>query len=78
MIVVTVELWPGGSNVGRKTLGRCIIANDGTGEDYRGNYTFTLSGKRGGTLRDGEVKAFPRRRKDVWSLLMLCLKEVCK
>lgn len=76
MIKITAELWPGGDPKQRKTLGLCIIANDGTGDTNKGNYVFSLTGKRGRELSNGKVQTFPRRRKDVWALLALVLKEV--
>ena len=38
MLVVKVELWPGGDRSRSKTLGSGVIANDGTGDTKIGNY----------------------------------------
>lgn len=38
MLVVTVEIWPGGGLKGRKDLGYLVIGNDGTGTSESGSY----------------------------------------
>lgn len=77
MIRVTVELVPYG--IGKpKHLGTAIIYNDGSGTKQSGNYKFKLSrrGQPETFIKSGEVKNFPRLRKNAWHLLHLVLKEV--
>lgn len=83
MIVVRIELWPGGSSIRKKHLGTAIIANDATGNAYLGNYRVWFS-KRGDdkldfrsrAWRKGEVIGFPRRRLGAWDLLYRALHAV--
>jgi hypothetical protein len=71
VIRVTVELVPHGDESRARVLARGTITNDGTGTFQRGNYRFWLSqsGRVNATSREGEVKDFPRRAKNVWHLL---------
>jgi hypothetical protein len=81
MIVVRVELWPGGDPSKAVRLGTATIVNDGSGTASRGNY-FAAFGKRGSTFRDlkqkrplriGRVVNFPRKQQNAWQLLGLAL-----
>jgi len=87
MIVITVELWPGGLEQHKELLGTGIIANDSTGTDTRGNYRYCFS-KRGETIaqllkkkawkfgrawKTGTVLNFPRKQLNAWDLLGLAL-----
>lgn len=79
MIVVRVELWPGGDRSKAESLGEAVIINDGSGTQTQGNYHFALS-KRGQTItdqawRDGQVQGFPRKRLGGWDLLCRVLNE---
>lgn len=79
MIRVTVELVPHGDESRARLLARGTITNDGTGTLQRGNYRFRFwNGKatKKGPWREGEVRDFPRRDKNVWWLLGLCLDSV--
>ena len=59
-----------------KTLCLAVIANDGSGSQNRGNYTFALSRQGSGKAwKTGKVLGFPRKRKNVWHLLKRCLDE---
>lgn len=76
MIVVTVELWPGGNKKLAEHLGTARIWNDCTGTKTMGNYQAVLS-KRGmpdSTWKGGSVQGFPRKRLLAWDLLyrVLC------
>lgn len=75
MILVTVELLPGGDASKATVLGRATITNDGTGSLIRGNYKaeFTHKGRRWGASR---VEDFPRQSLNVWELLRECLEVV--
>lgn len=81
MIVVTVELWPGGTGKPQH-LGTAVIANDGTGDAQHGNYKAALAGKGRGypsikqlvdrshhVWRTAYVSNFPRKRLTAWDLL---------
>lgn len=85
MIVVKVEMWPGGDESKRYELGRTYIYNDGGGTGKRGNYevrvcrkgSFTpdarkiVSGK--GFTRTGRVDNWPRKSYNIWRLILRCL-----
>jgi hypothetical protein len=43
MIVVTIELWPGGYKEKSRPLGVISITNDGTGTKEKSNYNYVLS-----------------------------------
>ena len=76
MIVVKIELWPGGDQDRAVVMHTAAIVNDTTGTPTRGNYYFTLS-KRGGmkVYKKGCVEGFARKRETAWKLLYLVLKE---
>jgi hypothetical protein len=78
VIVVTLELWPGGRSEGSQVLGKAFIANDGTGSPTVGNYKFSLMGKNKRRLKygTGRLTGFPRKREGPWSLLASILKQV--
>lgn len=65
MIVVKMELWPGGDESRMRPLGTVHIINDGTGSVARGNYTVEAfhAGsyiKRKGVWKRGRVRGFLR------------------
>lgn len=66
MIVVTIELWPGGDKEKRRPLGVLTITNDGTGNEKEGNYRGAAShagkffGKGRGVYKEGVVRGFKR------------------
>lgn len=65
MVVVRIELWPGGDREKASPLGVVFIANDATGNEAWGAYDVTLShaGKffgRRGAYRRGRVEGFRR------------------
>ena len=74
MIVVRVELWPGGWERKARELMRLHIINDGTGNSKRGNYRVMLfrKGNRS-VLRSGRVEDFPRRSYHVGRLIYRAL-----
>jgi hypothetical protein len=87
MIVVKIELWPGGAeNHPRKQeIGRMYIANVG-GDIQRGDYQVAVC-RRGSTAvpqpilpsgpmptRSGEVRDYPRLAYNVWRLITRALK----
>ena len=78
MIIVTVELAPGGDTSKKRHLGTAKIANDGSGSLTAGNYVFTVSkwGRPMEMLKGGRVEGFPRKRLGPWDLLYRALETV--
>lgn len=79
MIVVTVELWPGGSESAKRHLGTATITNDATGTLTRSNYKVVLSkrGQPGSVWKRSHVINFPRKLLGHWDLLMCGLAAIC-
>lgn len=88
MIVVKVELWPGGDESNKRDLGTAHIwckSADGKNNEY-GEYGVKLlkgaeySNDPGGVWRSGKVSIFPRTSKSFgpWELLALALEDVLK
>lgn len=86
MLVVTVELYPGGNAAKRKTLGTMVVDNIGvSAEGRRGNYRVRVY-KKGedllafrygkAPLRQGQVLDHARLSLPVWSLVAKALKAV--
>lgn len=73
MLIVTIELAPGGDMSKRETLGTAFIVNDGSGTAATGNYKIRLRGKRK-LWRTGIVLGFPRQRLGPWDLLYRALR----
>ena len=67
MVVVHIELWPGGDKTRARPLGTVRITNDGTGTNEFGNCTVSAShagmfyGKRPEPYKTGIVRRFARR-----------------
>ena len=83
MLVVKIELWPGGDESQARTLTTGRIYNDGhsPGHPRRGNYEVALNGQgrnRGGLWRTGRVENFPRLSSGPWELLRRALNSVLK
>lgn len=55
-------------------LASLTIVNDGTGTPEAGNYEFTITDED--KMIKGNVKDFPRKEEDVWSLILRVLKKV--
>lgn len=72
MVVVKVELWPGGYESNAREIGRMTITNRGDGTAERGNYDVKV--KRSG--RTGEVLSYARKRDSVWILVARALASV--
>lgn len=83
MIVVKIEMWPGGNKLRCHEIGRMYIANDGSGSGDRGNYDAVVC-RRGTTenpmegnvkpTRTGRVVDYPRTSYNVWRLISRCLR----
>lgn len=85
LIKITVELISA-IDGHQEILGEGFIYNDASGSRGIGNYGFKLSKRRGFTghrnvsgvsnvWKSGEVKDFPRLRRNGWDLLFRCLRE---
>jgi hypothetical protein len=72
MLRVTVELWPGGRESGRRVIGTADIARvrDGALADYEVDLQETLIGDVGDTAF---VRSYPRWSASVWDLVARCL-----
>jgi len=82
MIVIKVELWPGGSEKNAQEIGRTYIANDGSGDEDRGNYNGYVCRRgtkerppNGTYTREGRVEDYPRKSYNVWRLVIRMLKK---
>lgn len=77
MIIVEVKVRPFGYGE-EKLLGTCVIANDGSGTEKRGNYYARLYGKRKRRMKPETitVKNHPRKSYHVWKLVYKVLKEI--
>lgn len=86
MIVIKLEMWPGGDEARKYDLGRAFIWNDGRVADpRRGDYGVAIQ-RRGYTgswvdvvrgqkaQRRGEVKDYPRLAYPVWRLIIRALR----
>lgn len=83
MLVVKIELWPGGNPDKARLLTTARIHNDGSHEDHprRGNYVVRLNGQgtnRSGLWRTGRVDNFPRLSYGPWELLRRALNAALK
>ena len=74
MIVVKLELWPGGDGSRRKLLGTMNISNIG-GTKKRGRYAVFVCGAQGHPLVDGTTTLtdYPRLRHHPWVLVLRAL-----
>lgn len=71
MIRVRVELVPFGNEDETKEIGQLVLANDGYGNVFTGNYVFAYADNSGREY-EGSVKDFPRQQ-GIWELLSECL-----
>lgn len=71
MIRVRVDLVPFGNEDEAKEIGQLVLANDGTGNAFTGNYVFVYA-DNSGLEYEGSVKDFPRKM-GIWELLAECL-----
>jgi hypothetical protein len=74
MLVIRIELWPGGDEARKRTLATGTITNLGTGSMARGNYFADLRNAAGRPWRHCAVTDFPRKRLLAWDLLYRTLK----
>jgi hypothetical protein len=76
VLVIRVELWPGGDERRKRELALMTIANDGTGDIKTGNYVGSVFRKGAlaedctkRPLRSAEVKGYKRLNLHVWNLV---------
>ena len=70
MVVVKIELWPGGDEKKAQLLQSMTITNDGTGDRSHGNYDVALShagAYLAKALKDGTDPVWKRGRVESWS-----------
>lgn len=71
MIRVRVDLVPYGNEGEAKEIGQLVLANDGYGNVFTGNYVFVYADNSGNEY-EGSVKDFPRSQ-GIWKLISECL-----
>ena len=71
MIRVRVDLVPFGNEDQAKQIGELVLANDGYGNIFTGNYVFVYADDNGQEC-EGSVKDFPRQQ-GIWKLIAECL-----
>jgi hypothetical protein len=76
VLVVKIELWPGGCEARKKTLATGTITNTATGSPTQGNYFVDLRDKAGRPWRHTTLLGFPRKRLLAWDLLYRALKNL--
>jgi hypothetical protein len=81
LVVVKIELWPGGNPTNPKPLGTIYIANDGTGTSTDGNYDVRLSHsgryiQKPGVWKRGKVTGYKRAKDSVYHLVKMALEAV--
>ena len=74
MLVIKVELWPGGDPGKAELVGGATVVNDGTGTWDRGNYDIEFSGERDKltdhtAIKRVRVEGFPRLELGAFELL---------
>ncbi len=74
MLKIRVELWPFGSEVGKREIASFDIANDGTGTVDRGNYKIRMDSKK--PWIEKAVENYPRNSYHVTKLVYLALKKI--
>lgn len=71
MIRVRVDLIPFGNEDEAKEIGQLVLANDGHGNVFTGDYVFVYADNHGAE-HEGSVKHFPRKQ-GIWELISACL-----
>jgi hypothetical protein len=76
VLVVKIEVWPGGNKAGRRVIEVAAIVNDGTGSKLVGNYDCViLTGSKGKVTNACKVKGHSRS-KGAWVLLKKALEQM--
>lgn len=78
MLVVKVELWPGGVEEEAETVGVMQIVNDKSGSYGRGDYDTRILkwGQVNESWKEGRIKDFPRAKLGHWDLVYRALKSM--
>ena len=76
MTVISVEIWPYGDSSNSSLIGELHIGNDGSGDEWVGNYKYELFYEVKEIFK-GHVKNH-RRPDGVWKLVELCLRDYGK
>lgn len=71
MIRVRIDLVPFGNEDGAREIGQLVLANDGYGNIFTGNYVFVYADDNGNE-HEGSVKDFPRQQ-GIWKLIAECI-----
>lgn len=84
MLVVIIEIWPGGDEQRKRRLGVATIVNDGKGTEEIANYQFEifkgpeLGSRNRSVWKRGKIQGFARRMLGPWDLLYRGLKQTVK
>ena len=75
MIVIKVELWPGGDEQSKQLLAQGVVWNrvDHDQHPKRGNYGAIFQGKTERYHRTSTVEDYPRQSRHVWELIRRAL-----
>ena len=75
MIVVKIELWPGGDPGRCREIGRMTLTNLGTGTEYRGNYIARVMrrGTEETVQREAAIEGHARKAAPIWHLVQKAL-----
>lgn len=76
MIIVTVEMWPGGDKDEAYLLAVAVLTNDQTGSTTRGDYDCGLFLKSKRIWRKTHIAQYPRAKLNVWHLIKRMLEGV--
>ncbi len=78
MLVIKVELWPGGVEEEAETVGVMQIINDKSGSYGKGNYDARILKweQVDKSWKEGRVEAFPRAKLSHWDLVYRALKSM--
>lgn len=78
MVVVKIELWPGGNELAKRSLGFAEITKQSGSTKLVGNYSVKLfeAGKQRRLWKTGVVEGFPRKRLGGWCLLYIALRNI--
>jgi hypothetical protein len=59
----------------KSTLVTIVIINDGTGTAKRGNYDYTIHGRKKQRLKSGRIEGWPRQSKTACALLQAVIND---
>lgn len=74
MIVIKVEVWPGGNEKRATEIARGTLANDLTGTEEKGNYVAEFISKEG--ILRGRVTGLERKQNSIWRTIRHALEHV--